>query len=193
MASFPGCQPATPGPVLTGETLVANGHAQNVFVYLKNGLGDRVFAVPETPVEVDQLGCIYLPRVVGAQVGQPILYKNSDGIMHNVRGAPAQNSTWNVSLAGKGMKRSIQLDKAEVMVPVRCDVHPWMQSYVGVVDHPYFAVTGPDGHFELKQVPPGDYTVAIWHEKFGTKESTVTLPAQGNQSVTFTYSAGAPN
>ena len=191
--SFPGCAPSGSDPVLSGDTLVANGRVQNAFVYIKGGLGARVFAVPATPVEIDQQGCIYVPRVVGAQVGQPILYKNSDAVLHNVHGTPTQATSWNMSLANKGMSRSIQLDQAEVMIPVRCDVHPWMQSYIGIVDHPYFAVTGPDGRFELKQVPPGEYTVGVWHEKFGTREASATVTAQGTATLAFNLSAAPPN
>jgi plastocyanin len=193
LKNFPGCQPTGPDPVLAGDALVANGRVQNAFVYVKSGLGERVFAVPATPVEVDQTGCVYMPRVVGAQVGQPILYKNSDPIMHNVHGTPTVAKPWNVSLANKGMTRSIQLDQAEVMVAVRCDVHPWMQSYVGIVDHPYFAVTGADGQFELKQVPAGEYTIGVWHEKFGTREAKATVTPQAVATVTVAFAPTPPN
>lgn len=191
--SFPGCTPTVDGPVLTGDMLVKDGKVQNAFVYIKSGLGDRVFAVPETPVEIDQQGCVYVPRVTGVQLGQPLLYKNGDATLHNVHGTPKQATGWNVSLANKGMSRSVQVDKPEVMIPVRCDVHPWMQAFVGVVDHPYFAVTGADGSFALKNVPAGDYVVSVWHEKFGTRDVTVKLAAQGVQDAPFTLSATAPH
>lgn len=193
VSSFPGCAPASGGPVLTGDMLVKDGKLQNAFVYIKSGLGDRVFAVPEAPVEIDQQNCIYVPRVVGVQLGQPLLYKNSDAVLHNVHGTPKQASGWNVSLSNKGMSRSVTVDKPEVMVAVRCDVHPWMQAFVGVVDHPYFAVTGADGGFTLKNVPAGEYVVSVWHEKFGTRDVTVKLAAHGEQDVPFTLSATPPH
>lgn len=191
--SFPGCASEGDGPVLSGDALVKDGRVQNAFVYIKSGLGDRVFAIPETAVEIDQKGCIYVPRVVGAQVGQQVLYKNSDTIMHNVHALPTQAQGFNMILANKGMSRAVQLERAEIMIPVRCDVHPWMQSYVGIVDHPYFAVTGADGRFELKQVPPGTYTVAVWHERFGTKDANVTVAPKGDQTLTFALSATSAN
>ena len=191
--NYPGCTPEGTDPVLSGDAMIKDGRVQNVFVYVKSGLGDRVFAIPKAPVEIDQKGCIYVPRVIGAQVGQPVLYKNSDAVMHNVHGTPASAKAWNVSLGGKGMSKSIQLDQADVMIPVRCDVHPWMQSYVGVVDHPYFAVTSADGRFELKQVPPGDYIVGLWHEKFGVREAKTTVTQQVATTVNFSLSATPSN
>ncbi len=184
------CAALHPGPVLAGDVLVEDGRVQNAFVYLKKGLGDRVFAVPTEAVIVDQRGCLYHPRVTGAQTGQPIVFLNSDALLHNVHGTPAHASHWNFSMAVKNSRRTIQVNQPEVMVSVRCDVHPWMQAWLGVVDHPYFAVTGADGTFHLRDVPAGDYVVAAWHERFGTREARVTLAAQGTQQVELTF--GAP-
>ncbi len=187
LAAWPACSTGTTGPVYAGDALVKNGLVQNAFVYIEDGLGDRVFAVPEQKVRIDQLGCQYVPRVTGAQVGQPIDFLNSDATLHNVHGSPTANSGWNFMLPVKGAERVVRVDKPEVMIAVRCDLHPWMRGYLGVLPHPYFAVTGPDGRFTLAGVPPGTYTVAVWHERFGTRDASVSLPAQGTQDVTLTF------
>jgi plastocyanin len=183
------CSSQHPGPVPTGDVLVQDGKVENAFVYVKSGLGERVFAIPETPVEVDQAGCLYRPRVIGVQVGQAIRFVNSDPLLHNVRGTPKASSSWNVSLSRKGTERTQRIDKPEVMVNVRCDLHPWMQAWVGVLDHPYFAVTGRDGTFTLRNVPAGTYTVAVWHERLGTREAPATVAPQGTATVPFTLTA----
>lgn len=189
MSSFAECAAQHRGPILAGDVLVKDGKVENAFVWVKEGLGDRVFAVPETAVEVDQVACLYRPRVAGAQVGQVVRFLNSDPLLHNVRGTPKTARPWNVSLARKGATREIRVDRAEVPVSVRCDLHPWMQGWLGVVDHPYFAVTGPDGTFTLPEVPPGEYVVAAWHERLGTHEARVTLAPRGTASVALTLPA----
>jgi plastocyanin len=162
---------------------------ENAFVYIKSGLGGRVFAVPSNPVTIDQKGCVYHPHVAAAQVDQPIEFVNSDPILHNVHGTPGDSSPWNFGMSIQGSKRTVKVPKPDVMVDVRCDVHPWMHAYVGVVDHPYFAVTGADGRFTFADVPPGDYTIAAWHERFGTRETNVTLGARDTKDVSFSYAA----
>jgi len=187
MGSFAECLAQHPTPAPAGDVIVANGLVDNAFVYLKEGLGDRVFAIPETPVVIDQKGCLYEPRVVGAQVYQPIEFLNSDPTLHNVHGQPKNSSAWNVALSRKGVQKTIRVPAPEVMISVRCDLHPWMQGWIGVVDHPYFGVTGADGKVELTNVPPGDYVVGVWHERFGTREATVTLAPSGSASTTLTF------
>ena len=184
--SFGECASQHPGPVAVGDLLVHDGKLANAFVWLKDGLGDRVFAIPEVPVIVDQVGCLYTPRVAGAQVGQAIRFVNGDPLLHNVHGTPSVSSVWNVSLARKGATRDVRVDQAEVPISVRCDLHPWMQGWLGVVDHPYFAVTGTDGTFALSEVPPGDYTVAVWHERLGTAETRATVAPRGAATARFT-------
>ena len=158
-------------------------------MYVQNGLGDRVFAIPTTPVEIDQKGCLYAPRIAGAQVGQTVRYVNGDALLHNVHGTPKDSSAWNVSLPRRGAEREIRVDHAEVMVSVRCDLHPWMQGWLGVLDHPYFAVTDADGRFTLRDVPPGDYTLAVWHERLGAKTTRVTVAPKGAAETRFTLTA----
>jgi hypothetical protein len=185
------CAAQHEGPVSAGDALVRDGRVENVFVYVKDGLGDRVFAVPETAVEIDQAGCLYKPHVAGAQVCQPVRFLNSDALLHNVHGTPTQSRPWNFGMAVQGSKRDVRIDKAEVAIEVRCDVHPWMRCYLGVVDHPYFAVTGADGAFTLSGLPPGDYVVGAWHERFGAREQRVSVGAKETKEVSFTYGPGA--
>jgi plastocyanin len=170
-----------------GDVLVHDGRVENAFVWVKSGLGDRVFAVPATPIVIDQKGCMFQPRVAGAQVCQPIEFRNSDALLHNVHGTPGQSDAWNFGLGVQGSHRTVRLAKPEVMVVTRCDVHPWMRAYLGVVDHPFFAVTGADGAFELRGVPAGDYVVGAWHEVLGTREARVTVKPGTSETVDFAY------
>ena len=186
--SFGECAAQHPGPVQAGDLLAKDGKVENTFVWIKDGLGDRVFAVPDEQVEIDQTGCLYLPRVAGARAGQTIRFVNGDPLLHNVRGTPKASPQWNVSLGRRGASRDVRVDRPEVMVSVRCDLHPWMQG-LGVVDHPYFAVTGADGAYALRDVPPGDYTVAMWHERLGTREAHVSLAPQGSATADFMLTA----
>jgi len=184
--SFAECAAMHAGPVLTNDALVHDGLVENAIVWIEAGLGDRIFAVPDTPVEIDQHGCVFEPRVVGVQVGQPILYKNTDRTLHNVHGKPDAASGWNFALPRPGSERTISIDHAEVAVSVRCDLHPWMQGWIGAFDHPYFAVTGPDGAFSLRNVPPGTYVLSAWHERLGTTKQTVTIAPRATETVTLT-------
>jgi len=188
----PGCAAAHAGPVLAGDALVHDGRVENAFVYLEKGLGDRVFAVPAAAVTIDQRGCVYAPHVAGVQTCQPIEFLNSDALLHNVHGSPRLSRSWNFSMGVQGSRRTVRLAEPEVMVEVRCDVHPWMRAYLGVVDHPYWAVTGSDGRFTLADVPPGDYVAAAWHERFGTRTQQVTVGAKEAKQITFTFT-GAGN
>lgn len=183
------CASRHQGPVLTGDALVHDGKVENVFVWVKDGLGDRVFATPTEPVTIDQRGCLYEPHVAGAQTGQPILYVNSDPVMHNVHATSNSAGGWNFATATAGSRNTVRVVKPQVMVDVRCDIHPWMRSYLGAVDHPYFAVTGADGRFTLRDLPPGDYVVGAWHERFGTREARVTLGAKETKTVDVAYTA----
>lgn len=189
MGSFAECTSQHQGAVPVGDMLVQDGNVQNAFVYIKDGLGDRVFATPTEKVVIDQKGCLYAPRVAGAMVDQPIEFLNSDSTLHNVHGMPKLSSPWNVALPRQGSERTIAVTKPEVMISVRCDLHPWMQGWLGVLDHPYFGVTPADGKVTLSNVPPGEYTIGVWHERFGTKEQKVTLAAKGSESTTVTLAA----
>jgi plastocyanin len=163
----------------------------NVFVYVKDGLGNYVFDTPTEPAKIDQQQCRYHPHVFGIRVGQPLEILNSDPTLHNIHAIPKANQEFNNGQPIQGMKMTHTFTAPEIMVPFKCDVHGWMNAYVGVVNHPYFAVTDKDGKFELKSLPPGTYTIEAWHEKLGTQTASVTLGAKESKDVTFTFKAAA--
>lgn len=183
-ASDPNCTT----PVTTEQVIVgANTGLQNVFVHVRDGLGDLIFPVPATSVVLGQQGCMYRPRVLGIQVGQTLEILNGDDTLHNIHAMPERNAEFNKAQAGAGYRNTHVFSTAEVLVPFKCDVHRWMNAYVGVVDHPYFAVTGMDGSFELKGLPPGTYTIEAVHETLGRQTQTVTLAANGSETLAFSF------
>lgn len=172
----------------TAETVVASGgKLGNVFVYIKEGLTGE-HAAPSQPATINQDGCVYIPHVVGVQVGQELAIQNSDGLLHNIKAAPSANRPFNISQPNN-MTSTRTFSTAEIMIPVQCDVHGWMQMYIGVTTHPYFAVSSTDGSFTIANVPPGTYTVEAWHEKYGVQTQQVTVPPSGAGNVTFGYNA----
>jgi plastocyanin len=189
MNSDPNC--AKQGGPATIESLVVGegGSLQNVFVYVKDGLGTLRFPVPSAPVVLDQKGCRYIPHVFGIQVGQPLSIVNDDPTLHNIHAVPKANGEFNTGQPLQGMKTTHTFSTKEVMVPFKCDVHGWMNAYVGVLDHPFFAVTGADGSFALKGLPPGTYTIEAWHEKLGTQTQTVTIAAKETKDVAMMFKA----
>ena len=154
----------------------ANKGLANVFVYVKDGLAGKKFTPPTTPVELDQHGCLYNPYVLGVQVGQPLLVKNTDDTLHNVHAMGTKNPEFNLGQP-KGKEDQKTFTKPEVFVKFKCDVHPWMFAYVGVVDSPFFAVTGTDGSYKLTGLPPGEYTIAAVHPKAGEQTFKVKVAA----------------
>lgn len=184
-ALVPGAQRKTESYAIGPDNALAN-----VFVRVTSGLDGRRFPVPSTPVVLDQKDCWYLPRVVGVRLGQPFEVLNSDPLLHNVRTNSEINAPFNQGQPVQGVRFSYTFSAEEVMVPVKCDVHAWMNAWVGVVDHPYFAVTGPDGRFALPSLPAGTYTVEAWHEAAGTTTGTVTVTAQG--TATLALALGVP-
>jgi len=163
----------------------------NVFVYVKDGLGNYVFDTPTESQKIDQKECRYHPHVFGLRVGQPLEIINSDPTLHNIHATPKDNSEFNTGQPVQGMKTTHTFTKREVMVPFKCDVHGWMNAYVGVLDHPYFAVTNDAGKFELNKLPAGTYTIEAWHEKLGAQTQSVTLADSEKKEVTFTFKAAA--
>jgi plastocyanin len=163
----------------------------NVFVYVKDGLGNYVYDTPTEPAKIDQKECRYHPHVFGMRVGQPLEIVNSDPTLHNIHAIPKVNQEFNNGQPIQGMKMTHTFTAKEVMVPFKCDVHGWMNAYVGVVDHPYFAVTNDAGKFELNKLPAGTYTIEAWHEKLGAQTQSVTLGDSEKKDVTFTFKAGA--
>lgn len=164
-----------------------DGGLANAFVYIQAGLEGKKFEPAKEPVILDQRGCMFVPRALGIQAGQPMKIRNSDRVQHNIHPSPKNNREWSESQAPGTPDVEHKFARAEVMTPVKCNIHQWMHAYIGVVEHPYFAVTGPDGAFELPNVPPGDYTIAVWHEKLGDQTKQVRLGASGNEAVDFAY------
>ena len=148
--------------------------------------------VPDSPtpgaVLLDQNGCVYLPHVVGVMAGQDITIKNSDGLLHNINASPTEQRGFNTSQP-VAMETTRSFGTVEVMVPLRCDVHGWMNAYVGVVDHPYHSVSNGSGAFDLSTLPPGDYVIEAWHERYGTQTQNVTVTTGETAEVTFTFRA----
>ncbi|SRR6266404_4821908 len=176
----------------TVETIAGDGdNLANVFVYVKDGLGSRTFDTPTSPVTLDQQGCRYHPHVLGVMTGQTIDIKNSDETTHNIHPTPANNREWNESQPPKGADLQKTFAREEILLPVKCNQHPWMKMYINVVKSPYFAVTGKDGKYEIKDLPPGDYTLEFVHEKLGKMEQKVTVAAKESKSgVDATFKPG---
>lgn len=176
------------------ETFVVDkGGLNNVFVYVKEGLGNYYFDTPAEAVKLDQQGCRYRPHVFGARTGQPIEISNSDPTLHNVSATATVNRGFNFSQPMQGLRNTQTFTAPEVMVRFKCDVHGWMSAYAGVLDHPYFAVTADGGRFELKNVPAGTYTIEAWHEKLGTQTQAVTLGEKESKDVAFTFKSAITN
>jgi len=193
MAVDPACLAGgTPNPVSDAVLVGKAGELQNAFVYVKDGLDPSyTFETPTTPVTLAQKGCLYSPRIFGVQVGQPIDIVNNDATSHNVHGLAKTNQEFNRMEPMQGFRMVHTFTAPEVMVRFKCDVHNWMAAYVGVLAHPFFAVSKADGTFEIKGLPPGTYTVEAWHEKFGTREQKVTIGEKQTQSVSFTFTPAA--
>jgi len=192
MASDPACAEANKSDLKSETYVVDNGGLENVFVYIKDGLGNKyIYDAPTGPVKLDQKGCHYVPHVVGLRTTQPLEIVNSDNTMHNVHGRPETNREFNFGQPVPGMKSTVTFTAPEVLIPFKCDVHSWMNAYIGAVDHPYFAVTGNGGKFELRSIPPGTYTIEAVHEKLGRQTESVTLGEKDAKEITFTFKAPA--
>jgi len=173
------------------ETVIVNdnGTLRNVFVWVKTGVEGWSFPAPEGNAVLDQKGCMYEPHVQALRKGQSLVVRTSDPTAHNVHGYGKVNRPFNRSQPAGAADVVIEMKREEAGPPmkVKCDIHPWMNAYVAVVDHPYHAVTGPDGSFELANLPPGTYTIEAWHEQYGTIEQTVAIGAKESKTLEFTY------
>jgi hypothetical protein len=174
-------------PMVPDVVVNSNGTLANVFVYVKEGLESLQFPTPGA-VLLDQNGCVYMPHVLGVMAGQDITIRNSDGLLHNINASPTEQRGFNTSQP-VAMETTRSFGTAEVMVPLRCDVHGWMNAYIGVLDHPYHSVSNGSGAFDLSTLPPGEYVIEAWHERYGTQTQTVTVTTGGTAEVTFTFSA----
>jgi polysaccharide lyase family 4-like protein len=190
--------------LMTEEWAVKDAKVANTFVYIKEGTltdGSKIsgytFPTPTTPVSLDQNGCHYKPHVSGVMVKQPINITNSDPTTHNIHFTPKNNPDWNQSQPNGAGPLTHKLNAPEVspsLVAVKCNQHPWMKSYMGVLKHPFFAVSAEDGTYTIKGVPPGKYTIVAWHEGGATgteKTMEVTVAASGAAKADFSYGASA--
>lgn len=186
MSSDPICDGKHADSPARAEWLIVgdSGELKNAFVWIKEGVEN--YPAPEEHAVLDQNGCVYMPHVLGVQVGQVVDILNTDGTLHNVHAMPKQNSEFNVAMPKFKKKKEVTFTEEEVMFPIKCDVHPWMKCYIGVVPHPFFDVTDDDGVFEIKGLPAGSYTLEVWHEKLGTKITTVTVSEDKTATVDFT-------
>lgn len=180
-------------PVPLREEIVATSQAPDgmrlghVFVYLREGLEGKRFAPPTEPVTIEQRGCWFAPRILGIQVGQPFEVINADPLTHNIHPLAQINRDWNQSQSPEDPPLKRRFSHPEVMIRVKCNIHPWMRAWVGVVPHPYFALTGREGAFDLTRVPPGTYLLEAWHEALGRIEQRVTVDPKGTSELVLRF------
>jgi len=187
MSQDPSCAKAHTGPAYTEEVVVGNNSGiQNVVVYVSDGLTNHSFQPPQQPAVFEQKGCQYKPHVLAVQAGQKLDIVNSDETTHNIHPTPNNNREWNMTQP-HGTPLEQTFTREEVAVPVKCNVHPWMKGYVAVLKHPYFAVTDKAGHFDIKDLPPGTYTITAWQEKLGTQQQKITVGAGESKTLDFTF------
>ncbi len=189
MNADPACAAKHETPVFPESLVLGEGqHLANIFVRVKNAPSGS-YSAPSEAVVIDQNGCRYLPHVVGVMAGQALKFRNSDGILHNVHGLPKENREFNIGMPPTVTEKDQTFNKPEPLFPVKCDVHPWMRSFVAVMTHPYFSITGTDGSFTIEGLPAGTYEIEAWHEKLGTQTASVTVGDGEAGSADFTFSA----
>ena len=187
MSNEPACVEAHKGRAVDESLVVSpKGDLANAFVYVKSGLEGKRFEIPPAPVVIDQHGCWFSPRVIGIQVGQSLQVVNSDPVTHNIHPQAQINREWNHSQGAGDPPITRRFLKPEIMIPVKCNIHSWMHAWIGVVDNPYFSVSKDDGTYTISNLPPGDYTIAVWHETLGTEEQHVTVAPHANAIENFT-------
>lgn len=192
MSANPACERLNKKPRRAEQVIVnRGGMLKNTFVWIKSGLPEARWAPPKEAAQLEQQGCVYEPHVLGLMVGQQLDISNSDTVNHNVHAESVVNPAFSETEPPRAEKKTKQFDSPEVLIPVSCGVHPWMRSYLGVSPHPFFFVTGDDGTFTLKGVPPGTYTVEAVHEHYGKMEMKVTVGARETKDLAFRYLAGA--
>ncbi len=189
-SSDPGCAPEGHDLIESEEIVVnTNGTLRNVFIYISSDLSSLQFPLPSGPVILDQRGCRYVPHVFGLRAGQELQIWNGDSTMHNVHAAPRRNHAFNIGMTRVVKKLARAFDRPEVMIPFNCNVHPWMSAYAGVLDHPFFAITNTEGSFRLGLLPPGEYEITAWHERFGVLKQSVKLGPTEERRVDFSFLA----
>jgi len=193
MDADPGCARKHSTAVANEMLVLGTGNTVgNILVRVKSGVpAGKTYPAPSEPAVIDQNGCQYKPHVLGMMVGQKLKIKNSDGLLHNVHALPKTNTEFNRAMPATMTEFDHVFDKAEDVFRVKCDVHPWMGSWVAVLAHPFFAVTGKDGAFKIDGLPAGTYEIEAWHEKLPAKTASVTVGADDKKTVDFTLTAPA--
>jgi hypothetical protein len=183
------CEQAHAGHPVYAEPIAVgkDGALANAFVYIQSGLEGKTFEPVKAAVTLDQHGCMFVPHIIAIRAAQPLDVRNSDPVAHNIHPMPKNNHEWNESQSPGTPDAEHKFARREVMIPVKCNVHSWMHAYIGVMEHPYFAVTAADGAFQLPNLPPGDYTLAVWHEKLGEQTKQIHVGPSENAAVDFTY------
>ena len=199
-AADPVCGQKSPN-LSTEDTVVKDGKLANVFVYIKEGsstdgtkFADYTWSTPSSAVTLDQNGCHYKPHVLGIQTNQKLSITNSDPTQHNIHPTPKLNPEWNQTQQNGAPPIEKTFARSEILIPVKCNQHPWMKAYIGVMKHPFYAVSAEDGTYSLKGVPAGTYTVVAWKEggAEGTQKTmSVTVPASGSATADFAFGEGA--
>lgn len=173
-------------PAYDESYVVKEGKLANVFVYVKSVAAP---GAASPPVTITQQGCRYHPHVLGAVVGQPVRIVNADDTTHNIHPMPTQSKQWNESQLPKAEPIVKKFDKPEIMIPIKCNQHPWMKMYLNVVANPWFAVTDENGRFQIKDLPPGEYTLAAVHEKLGEQTMTISVGPKESKTADFNFKA----
>lgn len=171
--------------------LGAGNEMANVFIRIVSGLAKKAYPIPTTEVVIDQKGCMYDPHVVGVMAGQPVKILNPDGTLHNVHAMSKINPEFNLAMPKFRTETTKVFEKPEFMFALKCDVHPWMVSWVTVMDNPYFSVTKTDGKFLINDLPAGTYEVEAWHEKLGTQKQSITIAEGETKDIAFSFSKPA--
>lgn len=188
MSGDPACVEAHKGAAYEDAVVVSgSGALANTFVYIRSGLEGKKFEPAAEPVVIDQRGCGFQPRVLGIQTGQTLRVTNSDPVTHNIHPLAEVNREWNHSQGAGDPPLSRRFVKQEAMIRVKCNIHSWMRGWIGAIDHPYYATSGTDGRFEIRNIPPGNYVLEAWQEALGTQERQITVTPSGKIETDFTF------
>lgn len=171
-------------PVPNDKVILKNGGLDNVVIYLKNAPPSTTTATP-APAVLDQIECRYVPHVLALRTGQSLTIKSSENLLHNIHTLPENNQALNFAMT-RPSSRDVSFNKPEIF-PVKCDVHPWMQAWIAVFDHPWSAVSANGGKFEIPNIPAGPQTIVAWHERFGEIEQTITITTDQAREITFNF------
>jgi plastocyanin len=193
MDADPACAAKHSGPVQAEMLVLGSGNTMaNILVWVSDGLpAGKTWPAPQTPVVLDQNGCVYEPHVMGIMVGQPYRILNSDGVLHNVHTLPKINPSFNRAMPATLKETTTSFAKPEPIFQIKCDVHPWMSAYIGVFTHPFYAVTSKDGTFTISGLEPGTYEISAWHERLGTQKASLTVGASEKKTQDFKFAVAA--